>query len=133
MKKYYYRNGQEVEVGDICFYSEDDGDRDYYYANSVVEIVEIVEIDGKLKSNFIYTTKDDGLTLQNTVDVPLELEYSCSDYRTDSNVLQHYIKLNNFEDNAKWVNDNFGRKNKKRKIDKFIKENLLDIPYKSRI
>lgn len=129
MKKYYYRNGKEVEVGDFCFYSEDDGDRDSHYANSIVEIVEINE---ELYSNFIYGTDNDGLTLHKIVDAVLRLDYSCG-YSEDSNVLQHYIKLNEFKDDVKWVNENFGRKNKRRKIDKFIKENLLDVPYKSKI
>ncbi len=128
MKKYYYRNGQEVKAGDFCFYSEDDGDRDFHYANSIVEIV---EVNGELSSSFIYGTNDDGLTLHKIDDTPLDVWYSC-DYTEDSNVLKHYIKIDNFKDDVKWVNENFGRKNKKRKIDKFIKENLLDIPYKSK-
>lgn len=132
MKRYYYRNGQEVKAGDFCFYSENDGGRDFHYANSIMEIAENNE---DLISKVIYFTFDDGITLEknNLEDPGLSLQYSCSNYREDSNVLQHYIKLNDFKDDVKWANENFGRKNKRRKIDKFIKENLLDIPYKSKL
>jgi len=131
MKKYYYRNGEQVKAGDFCFYSEDDGNSNFHYANSIMEIA---ENDEDLISKVVYFTFDDGITLErNDLEDPgLSLQYSCG-YKDDSNVLQHYIKIDEFKDDVKWVNENFGRKNKKRKIDKFIKENLLNIPYKSKI
>lgn len=97
--------------------------------------MEIAENDEGLISKVIYFTFDDGITLKKNEleDSGLSLQYSCSSYKDDSNVLQHYIKLDDFKDDVKWINDNFGRKNKRRKIDKFIKENLLDISYKAKI
>ena len=128
MKKYYYRNGGEVKSGDVCFYSEDDGDGNFHYGNSIMEIVKTAE---GLISKIIYFTLNDGITLLKVEveDLGLSLQYSCG-YGEDSNVLQHYINLKQFEDDIKWVNENFGLKNKKRKINNFIKTNLLNIPYK---
>ena len=129
MKKFYYRNGEEVKAGDICFYTEDNvvKGEDFHYANGIIEIL---EDNDALYSRFIYGTDDDGLTLHPTEDLKMFLQYSCA-YGKESNVLQHFIKLDKFVDDSEWVNANFGRKNKKKKIDEFIKENLLKYPYKN--
>jgi hypothetical protein len=129
MKKFYYRNGEEVKAGDICFYTEDSvvKGEDFHYANAILEIVENL---GGLYSKYLYSTDNDGLTLTPTEDIHVSLQYCCG-YGKESNVLQHFIKLETFVDDSKWVNENFGRKNQKKKINKFIKENLLKYPYKN--
>jgi hypothetical protein len=127
MKKFYYRNGEEVKAGDICFYTEDSVVRgeDFHYANGIYEVL---EEDGELYIKSFYATTDDGLTLQPIEGLRLHIRYFCTTMK-DSNILQHCIKLDNFVDDVDWVNTNFGRRNQKKKINNFIKEKLLKYPY----
>ncbi|WP_306540847.1 hypothetical protein [Dysgonomonas sp.] len=62
MKTYYYKDGIEVKVGDITFYSEYDGKNDSFrYADSIKIIIE--KEDGLHFSHRV-CTKDDSQTFQ---------------------------------------------------------------------
>lgn len=126
MKEYFYKNGDRIQAGGICFYSESPGDSTYHYANSITEIV---EDKGELSFRTLYFTQDDGLTFIRNTDLSLiSLKHCTVSYFSD-NILQHFYKVGwsreaySIEEDLKFFNKNFGRKNQKRKINKFIQDN----------
>lgn len=41
MPRYFYKDGTKVCVGDICFYSEADGEGNWHYADGIYELTEL--------------------------------------------------------------------------------------------
>ena len=41
MPRYFYKDGTEARVGDICFYSEADEDGNWHYADGIYELTEL--------------------------------------------------------------------------------------------
>ena len=129
MKEYFYKNGTKVKAGDICFYTESDGE-DYHYANSICRII---DFDGELFTQTIYWSSNDGMSFNEESNEDItSLYFFC---RVDNNgeygnVLQHHIWIGWGESVDDWsskiyYNGEYGRRGQIRKINKFIKDNLF--------
>jgi 6-phosphogluconolactonase (cycloisomerase 2 family) len=61
MPRYLYKDGSDVRVNDIVFYSEDGGDHKFHYADSIGMIV---KRGNDLKMKSYVSTMDDAKTFQ---------------------------------------------------------------------
>lgn len=124
MKEYFYKNGTKVNPGDVCFYSESNG-KEYHCANSICRIV---DFDGELFTQTIYWSDNDGMSFNKEGNGELiSLDFCCG---VNDNILQYFIYIGWGESIDEWssqkyCNDIYGRKNQIKKINKFIKNNLL--------
>jgi len=124
MKEYLYKNGTKVKAGDICFYSESDG-KEYHYANSICRIV---DFDDELFTQTIYWSDNDGMSFDKLGSFSItSLSFCCGN---NDNVLQHLIPIGWGESvddwsSQKYYNGMYGRRGQIKKINKFIKNNLL--------
>ncbi len=110
MKKFFYKDGAEVQAGDICFYSEDDGTDRYHYANAIAMIE---SIEGKLYSRAVFFTQNNGYTLKSIYDEAVSLEHACIE-KDGRNILESYTKIGTTEDshllNEDYINQHYARK-----------------------
>lgn len=125
MKEYLYKNGTKVKAGDICFYSESNHGKYYHYANSICRII---DFDGELFAQTIYWSDNDGMSFNKVGNEDIvSLSFCCGN---SNNILQHFIPIGWGESvddwsSQKYYNDEYGRRGQIKRINKFIKENLL--------
>jgi hypothetical protein len=98
--RYFYQDGSEVKENDIVFYSEDEGDHKFHYADSIGMIVKR-ENDLKMKAYVI--TIDDAKTFQYYEEPEhnmVSLKYGCENYypwnKNLPNTLQHFTKIGEY-------------------------------------
>lgn len=98
--RYFYQDGTDVKENDIVFYSEDRGDHQFHYADSIGIIVKHGN-DLKMKAYVI--TMDDAKTFQDyeePEDNMVSLKYGCENYcpwnKSLSNTLQHFTKIGEY-------------------------------------
>jgi hypothetical protein len=91
MEKYTYKDGTEVKAGDICFYSEYDGENwDFHYADTITVIQ---DVEGELYAVGKIFTQDNAesfVILEN--DTPVHIKYGCSMFAKD-NILMCFTKI----------------------------------------
>ena len=124
MKNYFYKNGQEVKVGDICFYSESAGDSEFHYGNSILEIV---EYENELSSIITHFTQNDGMSfITNTDHWPISLEHMSNKEGVLTDCI--YIGWGNSaysdKEQLDFYNKEYRRRGQIKKINKLIKKEL---------
>lgn len=98
--RYFYQNGSDVKENDIVFYSEDGGEHEFHYADSIGIIVKRGN-DFKMKAYVI--TMDDAKTFQDYEEPEhnmVSLKYGCKNYYPWDNILQntlqHFTKIGEY-------------------------------------
>jgi len=125
MKNYFYKDGHEVKVGDICFYSESAGDSEFHYANSISEIV---EHENELALITTYFTQNDGMSFipNPQKQPPINLAYASNrdGVLTDCIYIGWGNSAYSDKEQLDFYNKEYGRRGQIKKINKLIKEKL---------
>lgn len=100
MPRYFYQDGSEVKQNDIVFYSEDEGDNKFHYADSIGMIV---KRGNDLKMKACVITMDDAKTFQYYEEPEhnmVSLKYGCENYypwnNNLPNTLQYFTKIGEY-------------------------------------
>lgn len=100
MEKYFYKDGTEVKENDIIFYSEDDGEHNWHYADQIGVIVKD-EDDFKTKAYVI--TMDGASSFIDYIEPKenmVSLKYDCLNYyswnKDKPSVLEHTTKIGEY-------------------------------------
>lgn len=116
---YFYQDGSEVKENDIVFYSEDGGDHEFHYADSIGLIV---KRGYDLYNKAFAVTMDDAETFQYYEEPErdmVSLKYGCENFYSWSgkkpNTLQHFTKIGEYPKDekmlsAEYANNRFSRK-----------------------
>ena len=94
---YFYKDGSEVKENDIVFYSEDSGDHDFHYADSIGIIVKRGD-DLKMKAYVITMTDAESFEdYEEPEHSMVSLKYGCENDHSFSthkpNTLRHFTKI----------------------------------------
>ena len=115
---YFYQDGSEVKENDIVFYSEDNGDHQYHYADGIGIIVNR-ENDLKMKAYIV--TIDDAKTFidfEEEEGTMVSLKYACENYYLWSekkpNTLRHFVKIGEYPKDEEMLSVNFAMEHYKR-------------------
>ena len=107
MPCYFYQDGTEVKENDIVFYSEDNGDNKFHYADSIGVIV---KHENDLKNKAYVITMDDANTFQDYEEPDhniISLKYGCENYyswnKNKENTLQHFTKIGELPKNEEML------------------------------
>ena len=107
MPCYFYQDGTEVKENDIVFYSEDNGDNKFHYADSIGVIV---KHENYLKNKAYVITMDDANTFQDYEEPDhdiISLKYGCENYyswnKNKENTLQHFTKIGELPKNEEML------------------------------
>lgn len=113
--KYYYQNNIEVKENDIVFYSEDTGEHNFHYADSIGLIVRR-ENDLKMKAFVI--TMDEAKTFEDYEEPEINmvsLKYGCENYNPfkseNSNKLINFTKIGEFPKDKSMLTAEYAQKN----------------------
>lgn len=106
---FFDKNGNTLNEGDICFYSEYDGNTESYRYADCIE--EIVEIDGKLHSKAHAITMDNANSFIDYEDKnPCELRFGLDDVDENGGKLRHFEKIGSLPDDSHMLSADYANK-----------------------